>query len=266
MFNLKNSIISTWGALTPIRNYVKRSWFTFILYHQICPEILEKHLDYLVPRYNITHLDTLRDHYMKGSPLPKNSLFITFDDGWKSNYDLLPILEEREISVTIFLTVSSIGSQIKPGPLSRYHEFTIKEIEKNPITLRDRTMLNKEEIIQMSKVFNFQSHGVHHHPATHLSLEQLKGELIESRIAVEKITGNSVYAYAYPYNRATNREAKIVENCGYTLARIGGRTMNLNGAYPFLLNCIGIEEDCTVKSLQRKIIRAELKTLLTHVL
>ena len=126
----------------------------------------------------------------------------------------------------------------------------------------DRTMLNVEEIKEMSSCINFQAHGVSHYPLTLLSEESLKSELIESKESIEEITGKSVYAFAYPYNRANNKVAKVVESCDYVFARVGGRIMNRPDTNRYFLNSIGIEEKSSVFELQNKLFKAELKTLL----
>ncbi len=258
---MRDFLLSTWAASRSIRNYAKRNWFTIILYHSINPEVFEKHLEYFSERYNIAHLDSLREHYENGSSLQRDSLFITFDDGWISNFSLLPLIEEKSVPITIFLTTSFMGTDRKPAPITYYQDDTIDEVENVSSFEAYRTMLNHEEIKEMSKVANFQSHGVHHHPSTLLSEDQLRTELLESRKAIEAITGKKVYAFAYPYNRAGVREAEIVASCGYSLARAGSRMMNNEKTSPFLLNSIGVEETCSINTLNKKILSAELKSL-----
>jgi peptidoglycan/xylan/chitin deacetylase (PgdA/CDA1 family) len=219
-------------------------------------------VEYLNTHYNITDLESLRDHYENGAPLPRNALFITFDDGWRSNYDLLPIIEEKKLSITIFLTTGLIGTNKKPAPLTNYNEKTVEEITDSYPSESERTMLSIDEIKDMSKLINFQAHGVHHHLSTYLTEEQLKAEIIESKNTVEGITGKPVYGFAYPYNRAGEKEAIIVKSCGFVLARRGGRIMNNPSTDRFLLNSIGIDENCSLKDFKTKIFRSELKTVL----
>jgi peptidoglycan/xylan/chitin deacetylase (PgdA/CDA1 family) len=90
----------------------------------------------------------------------------------------------------------------------------------------------------------------------------LRWELLESKKIIEDISGNPVYAFAYPYNRASENEAKLVESCGYLIARRGGRMLNKSGENYFLINSIGVENNCSVKELQKKILKAEFKTIL----
>ncbi len=250
------------GVFNPVRAYVKRNWFTFIMYHRVDPVLFEKHVAYLNTHYNITDLVCLQDFYENGASLPRNALFITLDDGWRSNYDLLPILEEKNLPVTIFLTTGLIGTTKKPAPIIDYYEKPVEEIKDVYPSESERTMLSVDEIKEMNTLVNFQAHGVNHHLSTYLSDEQLKSELMESKNTIEGITGKPVYAFAYPYNRAGEKEAKVVKSCGFVLARKGGRIMNNPYTDRFLLNCIGIAETCSLNDLKKKMFRAELKTIL----
>ena len=259
---MKNFLLSTWESLDQLRNYFRKKWFTLLLYHQINPKLFEKHLEYLSTQYNLTPLSTLREHYEHGAPLPENSLFITFDDGWKTNYNLLPVIEEKEITITIFLTTGLIGSKRIPAPLNYYQGKSPNDLQNDNPTQNERTMLTIQEIKEMSKKIDFQAHGVNHHPSKNLSSEQLRSELMDSRKEIEKITGKEVYAFAYPYNRASEREAQIVKSCGFGLARIGGRRMNTYNTNQFLLNSIGIEQDSSLNKLRKTLLKAELKTIL----
>jgi peptidoglycan/xylan/chitin deacetylase (PgdA/CDA1 family) len=260
---LKNSIISIWGKVSPIRNLIRKKWFTFLLYHRIDPNLFEQHLEYLQNQYNIIHLDVLRDHYQEKIPLPENALFITFDDGWKSNYELTSIIEEYEIPITIFLSTGFLGTNRKPAPINVYKK-NFDEFENFYLIEPERTMLNLKEIKEMSKIVNFQSHGITHSPSTYITIERFKSELFGSKETIERITGKSVYAFAYPYNIANEETGKIVASCGYSLARVGGRKMNKKSANPYLINCIGVDEKDLITDLRRRLLRSELKTILSE--
>jgi len=248
-----------------------------ILYHDILPERFSEHLDYLEKEYNITHLDVLRDHYLKGTPLPQNSLFITFDDGWKSNYDLLSILQKKKgMPITIFLSTGLIGSNRKPAPRSMYDNFDandcvyeisvngkiMKEIVLPLPEMPERTMLNIDEIKEMSKIVNFQSHLVNHHVSTVIPDELLRDEMTRSKETIESITGKQVYAMAYPYNSVDERETQFAKESGYVMARSGGRVVNDAITDRYMLNCIGISSNWSVKQLRDALLRAEVKTVL----
>ncbi len=60
--------------------------------------------------YQPISLKQLLDFAENGTPLPKNSVVITFDDGYYSNYQLAyPILKKYQYPATIFAIGSSIG-------------------------------------------------------------------------------------------------------------------------------------------------------------
>ncbi|MFC1966413.1 polysaccharide deacetylase family protein [Chloroflexota bacterium] len=75
------------------------------------PEVFEKQIRYLREKYNIISFEDFMQYIQKGKELPKNSVIITFDDGYKDNYaNAYPILKRYSIPATIFLATGYIGS------------------------------------------------------------------------------------------------------------------------------------------------------------
>ena len=72
-------------------------------------EFFKKQILYLSKNYNIISLDNLINHYIEGTSIPQNSVVITMDDGYKSNFNLAyPYLEELGCHFTIFLSTEFI--------------------------------------------------------------------------------------------------------------------------------------------------------------
>ena len=72
-------------------------------------KLFEKEMKYLKRTYNFLSLEDLADKIKKKERLPKRSVVITFDDGYKDNYkEAYPILKKYKIPATIFLTSSFI--------------------------------------------------------------------------------------------------------------------------------------------------------------
>ena len=202
-------------------------------------------------------------------------MFINFDDGWKSNYELLPIIEECGYPVTIFLSTGLIGTDKTPDPRIFNDDFKLDDPRQSLITdepnaknritpsvsEEQRTMLNIGEIQEMSKHVDFQSHGVNHHGSSAISMEMLESELVESKKYIQDLLGNEVYAFAFPYNVITENALVLFKIHGYVLARAVARKLNSPGTYPFTLNSIGIEPHWSVKQLKKALLLAELKTL-----
>ena len=69
------------------------------------------HLTELKRRFELVHLDDWLRRAKEGKPLPRLACALTFDDGWRDNYDFaLPVLVKHRAPATIFLVSSYIGT------------------------------------------------------------------------------------------------------------------------------------------------------------
>jgi len=78
------------------------------------PENFERQVKFLVKNYNLISFDHLKQAVNAEIRLPKRSLIITFDDGYKDNYtDAFPILQKYGAPATFFLTTGFLdGSNV----------------------------------------------------------------------------------------------------------------------------------------------------------
>ncbi len=86
-------------------------------------------------------------------------------------------------------------------------------------------------------------------------------ELRESKRFIHGLTGNEVYAFAFPYNEVSKTAYSLLEKNGYTLARAGTRRYNRIGVNAFKLNSIGFDAEWSLKQLKRVLSMAEMKTV-----
>lgn len=76
----------------------------------VSPETLDLHLTELRRRFELVHLDDWLRRAKEGKALPRLACAVTFDDGWRDNYDFaLPVLVKHQAPATIFLVSSYIG-------------------------------------------------------------------------------------------------------------------------------------------------------------
>jgi peptidoglycan/xylan/chitin deacetylase (PgdA/CDA1 family) len=69
-------------------------------------------LDFLERRFSIVPMNALKRHLYEGESLPPYPLIITFDDGYREIHDVLfPLLRERSIPATFFLTTNFIDNK-----------------------------------------------------------------------------------------------------------------------------------------------------------
>jgi len=112
-------------------------------------------------------------------------IILTFDDGYRDNYDVLfPLLKKYNQKATIFMISNAVW---------------------------DREFCSAEELKEManSGYVSIQSHTVNHYNLTSLKNDTLQYELTESITAIEDITGKPVIALCYPigHNNAAVRAA-----------------------------------------------------------
>lgn len=83
----------------------------------VSPETLDLHLNELKRRFELVHLDEWLRRAKLGAKLPRLSCAITFDDGWRDNYEFaLPVLTQHSAPATIFLVSDYIGTSYRFWP------------------------------------------------------------------------------------------------------------------------------------------------------
>jgi len=279
---VKKSLI--WLAKLPFISDLRKSkakkYITILLYHQIEPNLFESHLKYLNRTYTVVPMREIFEAHVLGTrkSLPENSLVITFDDGWKSNFKLLPVLRKHDCRVTIFLTAGLVGTNRKIWnyAIETMDKIDIDRLKTVPVDEKDkilnekyghypekeyeeRSMLNLQEIEEMRPYVDFQSHGMFHNVLPMCSEQQLAVELSESKKTLSKILGSEIYAIAYPFNRANQREIEAANAAGYRLGRVGWRRLNKIDGDPMTLKAIGVKSNSSVNDLIDSIVWAQTK-------
>jgi peptidoglycan/xylan/chitin deacetylase (PgdA/CDA1 family) len=106
----------------------------------------KKHLQHLKKFYSIIPLRTFVDHCLYKTPMPKNPVVLTFDDGYESNFTLgFPVLREFDAPATIFLSTDFIEQKqfIWPNRV----EFSILSTQHSSLRL---PFNNEERLFDLS--------------------------------------------------------------------------------------------------------------------
>ena len=83
----------------------------------VSPRTLDLHLTELKRHFELMHLGEWLQRAKQGSPLPRLACALTFDDGWRDNYEFgLPVLAKHGAPATIFLVSSYIGTPYRFWP------------------------------------------------------------------------------------------------------------------------------------------------------
>jgi len=75
------------------------------------PQGFARQMDHVRQWYTPIDLDRLADFVVDGRRLPPRPVLITFDDGYRDNYEIaLPILEERGLPAVLFVATGLVGT------------------------------------------------------------------------------------------------------------------------------------------------------------
>jgi peptidoglycan/xylan/chitin deacetylase (PgdA/CDA1 family) len=77
----------------------------------VTPDTLRNHVRWAKRHFELVALSEWVQHARAGHPLPLRSLAITFDDGWRDNYEFaFPVLQEQRAPATVFAVSHMIGT------------------------------------------------------------------------------------------------------------------------------------------------------------
>ena len=188
------------------RNFLENCYYPPILmYHSIDDhgaklklsvpvEELRAQMKYLRDKkFDIVSSAQLADMIKSGKKIPHNIVAVTLDDGPLDNYvNAFPVFKEYKIPATMFVISGSVG---KPN------------------------FLNAAQIKEMSDAgIDIESHSVTHPYIEDLTPDRFKREVIESKKAIEAITGKPVYTFCFPYGGFRDYVRDILRDAGYKAA------------------------------------------------
>ncbi len=164
--------------------------------YDITPELLRKHLIYLKENeYTAISFNTLADRFDKGILLPEKPIILTFDDGWKNQYEYaFPLLREFHTTATFFIFTNAVN---------RGHHITWGQLRE----MRDAGI------------------SIEAHTKTHPYLkkindtEELSREIAGSKKILEEELGIAVTSFAYPFGQYDDVSIAKVKESGFRAAR-----------------------------------------------
>ena len=189
--------------------------------------------------YHFVTLDELYA-YLNGSELDtKKNVWLSFDDGWKSNYDnVFPVLKKYKIPATIFIATKGIQDgffwfnkafQNRQSPF--YKEVQelwemsnvdrIKIISKLEIDIKQRfTMIPKElSEMEQSGLISWGNHTHDHVMSDKCSENELKEEIQKCSSLMKEWTGDNVdFIYSYPNGNKDDLSIKVIKEMDFALA------------------------------------------------
>lgn len=149
-------------------------------------------------------------HFLVGElDVPKKSVVITFDDGFKDNYvEAYPILKKHDFTAVNFIITGAITN--------RMNHYIPKNVQ----------YFSKKELIRSCDIFEFQSHTYRFHKKEEDSRGELdsylvtrpKKEILEDiRTTIFHLHGDKL-GFAYPYGRYSPKTIEVIKELGFKMA------------------------------------------------
>lgn len=182
----------------------------------VSPETFEKQMMYLFQQnYQPITFGQFFDFLEESGKLPEKSLIITFDDGWKNQYQYaFPVLKKYNFPATFFIVVNQIGGDLFMG------WGQLKELLNNGMEIGSHTMTHPN----LKKLIS----------------SQLTYEIEESKIILEKNLNYQIEVFAYPYGIFDSRITKAVRKANYKMARTTMQSLDQNIKKMYTLNTIQV--------------------------
>lgn len=154
--------------------------------------------------------------YKKGElKVPKKSVLITFDDGWRDNfYFAYPILKRYKLKACIFLVTSWIekASQKSAEFRPSLHSECKKLVPSEPSCV----LLNWDEIAQMSDICDFASH-THTHGDSYFGSYEFSKDLDLCKKTMKDRLNIDDSVLCWPRGKFDLQMLNIAKSAGYEL-------------------------------------------------
>jgi peptidoglycan/xylan/chitin deacetylase (PgdA/CDA1 family) len=159
--------------------------------------------------YRVIRLDDLFEFLKRKRPLPRKSVVITFDDGWRSMYDIAyPILKRYGYPATLFISTDLIHSTSTTLDWGK-----IREMARNGIDVQCHSKTHRS----LGKIEDGETLQAY--------FETVKAELIESAKVIKRQLGRDVKYLAYPFGDTNSLLIAMLGKLGFqgglTVVRAG---------------------------------------------
>jgi len=176
--------------------------------------------------YRVISLGMLLDFLEYRQAVPKRSVVITIDDGYKSAYDIAyPILKGYGFSATLFIYTDFVGGGRIAINWDQLREMKSEGFEVGSHTLSHCDLAKKKE-----------------GEDDQAYVARIEKELLVSKQIIDKELGQDTTYLAFPYGTYNQRVLRICDQAGYK----GGFSVK-RGGNPFFADPLALKRDQVLK-------------------
>jgi peptidoglycan/xylan/chitin deacetylase (PgdA/CDA1 family)/2-polyprenyl-3-methyl-5-hydroxy-6-metoxy-1,4-benzoquinol methylase len=233
---LRSEVAVDWAVRVPVLAYhrIAEDGPAGLARYRVAPAAFEAQMRWLRRHgYHAVVADELASFFEQGQALRGRPVMITFDDGYEDFAEAaFPVLRRHDLRADVFVVSALVGGHAEwdralGEPAALMNAATISALAAQGV--------------------RFGSHLATHRGADGLPTLDLARELLDSRLALERWTGQAPCAVAAPFGLNDARLQHLAAECGY---RIGlgteDGTVSLRCA-PFALPRIEVHGDMTLE-------------------
>ena len=218
-----------------------------LMYHSVSPGVnyfmnveprdFERQMNYLArSKRPVISLSELVRRLKAGEKLG-GAVAITFDDGYRDNYDIaFSILKRHRFPATIFVTTELIGKSDKRA-LARLTVEQMREMES-------------------SGLIDIEPHTVSHPKLAKLNATDARKEIADAKAHIEALLAKKALHFAYPYGSYSEETERIVHECGFESATSTNEGTVESSSDPFHLPRASVDTSTTFAQFRGKLSRA----------
>jgi len=269
------SALSTFHFLFK-RKYADR--LRVLAYHTVPDEMaFEKQVIYLKSNYTIISIEDLQSHFRKKTPIPKNSLLITFDDGDISVLEKgLPILKKYNLNSCLFIITGLINSstdvwikqveakEMKEGKSYLEAREVVEHLKEISNTERleiiknypevSRQQLTTEDLMEMTRQGMFIGNHTHTHPMLDkCTSEEIGKELRDAKEIFKALQLSGYNVFAYPNGNTDEKTTKVLKDFGMELVFLFDHKINQKKMDPLNISRIRVDSDTGMTEFKAKV-------------
>jgi peptidoglycan/xylan/chitin deacetylase (PgdA/CDA1 family) len=257
-----------------VRARIQRRMITIVVFHRLSAEAADRAFAFYGRAYDVIPLGRAIEAIRRRDPslLPRRPLVITFDDGLRDHYGLLPAVRKHGLPITIFLCAGIIGtnrhfwflhdgpSRRDPGWSSWSHTERLERLMEDGFRFETeyetRQALSREEIEEMRPYVDFQCHSMFHENLMTCSPAEERQAIVEAKDKLERDFGLPIIAFAYPSGDHRPDHYALLREAGYACALTNDPGFNSTGSDLLRLKRIEALGQCDTGTLNEFIVRS----------
>jgi len=213
-----------------------------LYFHNPSVKVFEATIKWLIKNdFHIITLNEFQYYFDKKKCNHRRTVFISFDDAWLGNLDLINVLRKLNVPVTLFVAPQSIidgqiwleivrsqfkqlskdmtdgikVEDLKSLPFSKTHK--LYEASKKKVEIKRRIM-TKSQLLDFAKFASIGSHTVNHPILTNCEDSVVLKELNESERILKDWGLDNINSFAYPNGSYNENIINLIGNTNYKYA------------------------------------------------